>query len=143
MRLDTANLSLALGKHLFGFFNELWGGPEAAARDLLGDLSFAAKSSRELSDLEASRMLQVFIDHYDAVAGRAGWRSKSLLACAIAAESWIEHLGDQEEEAFALLGVRRLLDATGAIAGIDDLSAISLRAELDSRLEHLGVMEIM
>lgn len=141
MQLDTVNVSKALGKQLLGFFNKFWGGPESAADDLLGGPSFSKQPVGNLTDVEASRMLRAFIENYDVIAARAGWRSQSLLACAIAAEAWIDHLGSQEEETFALLGVRRLLDATGAIAGTDDLAVITMDAEVDSRLQDLGVVE--
>jgi hypothetical protein len=35
-----------------------------------------------------------------------------------------------------------VLDATGAIVGIDDVSVISLQVEIGSRLDDLGVLEI-
>lgn len=142
MRFDTGKMSEAIGRQLVGFFNELWGSPEAAATELLADASFTERSQGQLSDEDAALLLRAFIENFDAVAARAGWRSKSLLACGIAAESWIEHLGDLEEEAFALLAVQRLLGATGAIVGIDDVPVISLQAQINSRLDDLGVLEM-
>ena len=50
-----------------------------------------------------SRMLRAFIESFDQIAKVAGWTGTTLLACAIAAASWIENLGDEEEERFALL----------------------------------------
>ena len=103
MRLDTVNLAHVVGAQLLGFFNTTWGSPEAAACDLLGDPSFATRSGTELSDAEVSRMLRAFIESFDQIAKVAGWTGTTLLACAIAAASWIENLGDEEEERFALL----------------------------------------
>lgn len=141
MRLDTVNISKAIGRQLVGFFNELWGSPEAAATELLADASFTERNQGQLSDEDASLLLRAFIENFDAIAARAGWRSQFLLACAIAAEAWTQHLGNQEEELLALLSARRLLDATGAIAGTDDLAVISVRVLIDYRLQDLGIVE--
>lgn len=138
MRFDRVNLSKALGKQLLAFLNELFGCLELAASELPNDPSSAAKGDQQLDDDEASRVLRVFIENFEAISRQPGWASDSLLACAIAAESWIEHLGDHEEEVLALLSVRRLLDATAAIVGIEDLSVVSLHVQVKSRLQDLG-----
>ena len=139
-RLDTVNLAHVLGVQLLGFLNTTWGSPEAAACDLFGDPAFAPRSGTKLNDAEASRVLRAFIENFDRIAKVAGWTGTTLLACAIAAESWIENLGDEEEERFALLGVRRLLDATSATVSGDDFSVVSLRASVEARLQELGVV---
>lgn len=139
MQIDTVEPARVLGVQLIGFYNELWGSPEVAARELLGDLSFAARPNTELTDIEASRMLRVFIENFELISKRANWSDKGLLACALAAEAWIEQLGDQDAERFALLGVLRLLNAISTPAGGEDVSLISLRVRLETRLQELGV----
>ena len=139
MQIDTIKLARVLGVQLIGLYNELWGSPESAARELLGDLSFAARPNTELTDTETSWMLRVFIENFDLISKSANWTDKGLLACAIAAEAWMEQLGDQDAERFALLGVLRLLNAISTPAGSEDVSLISLQVRLEARLQELGL----
>lgn len=140
MKLDTVNLAHVLGAQLLEFLNTAWGSPESAACDLFGDPSFAAQAGCNLSDLQASRVLRVFIESFDHIAKVAGWTGTSLLACAIAVESWIENLGDEAEERVALLGLLSLLNATSATADGGDYRVLSLRANVEARLQKLGVV---
>jgi hypothetical protein len=142
MTLDTVTLAQVMGFQLCGFFNHLWGSPEAAATEFSYDPKILADRDSALSEAEGVHLLQTFIDNYDPIAARAGWRGKGLLACAVAVKSWIEHPGDTEEELIALLSVRRLLRATDTVTGTKDLSVIALDLQLEERLEELGMVNL-
>jgi len=114
-------------EHLEGFlrsfFNILWGSPELTYQKI-------ESQKNTIPDRKELSLLNVFINQYPEIAAIKGWKGFSLLASAIAIDSWLTNTGETYDEYIVLLSLFKLFTELG----IEEEQTAFFRYELETIL---------
>lgn len=138
--LSAKELEDAIGIQLLRFFNVLCGSPDTAAAELLGAPLDSKPTRMNPTKPNGLRMLQILIEKYHIISFRAAWKGESILASALAVQSWIDNGGDVVDELLMLLGVHKLLSSTQAFLDDTELEVLMLGQMVDIALSAYGIL---